>query len=609
MTRESVTRTQQQMPTTHPLSSGILQRKCACGQQTIAGGDCEECQKKESFLQLHPIDQTYFSQPLDSALQPFQESRFQSDFSRVPIQTKLKMGQPNDKYEQEADWVAHMMMQTQDSEVVEAKPISDRITFMVQGSMDKQQEEEPIQGSGVYQSVGFESQIKSMRGRGKPLTASTRAFFEPRFGWDFSQVRIHTGAQTDMIARSINAKAFTLGNNIAFSTSHYASETDAGKKLLAHELTHVVQQVGNATAVQRYTMYSQDKQNSNASLGWKHPDNKPLMVSDDGKMATEYKPWHSKKAWVLSSLISQTNQTLTNQGSQIRVKAGAQQIKGKAPNQSSTSIISLNDVKVESPLGGAGRLTGDCGTACFEAMGGTGAKRFKGVTNPSIGVYRTPEVAYRGGYGRGSNTVTNELSGYIFVKVMSDEYGRNLTLQQAREAYDKLPPKEKERIDKKYGINKYVNPKVGQGLTIGTEFNMPGFLSDKELAQHSGGIWGGIIGGILGAIGGGLLGLLAGPAGLIVGGLLGGLIGGLGVAAIGRAISGSRAHSTWNFHFATVLFKSGEDYITIENVAQRTDTDWLFMMYGSSKKKQSFHDFQSRVEHGNKSTSMVVEEP
>ncbi len=74
------------------------------------------------------------------------------------------------------------------------------------------------------------------------MSKSDRAFFEPRFDYDFSQVRVHNGTQAADISRSINARAFTLGNNIAFGSGQYQPHSSEGKRLLGHELTHVVQQ-------------------------------------------------------------------------------------------------------------------------------------------------------------------------------------------------------------------------------------------------------------------------------------------------------------------------------------------------------------------------------
>ena len=81
-----------------------------------------------------------------------------------------------------------------------------------------------------------------VRSPGQPLDQGTRAFFEPRFGHDFSQVRVHNDSRAAESARSVNALAYTSGDNIVFGTGCYGPESSAGRKLLAHELTHVVQQ-------------------------------------------------------------------------------------------------------------------------------------------------------------------------------------------------------------------------------------------------------------------------------------------------------------------------------------------------------------------------------
>jgi hypothetical protein len=80
------------------------------------------------------------------------------------------------------------------------------------------------------------------------LPKSTREFFEPRFGRDFSDVRVHTGARAADAAKSLNARAFTLGKDIVFGSGQYFPQTSAGNRLLAHELTHVVQQGGGRSS-------------------------------------------------------------------------------------------------------------------------------------------------------------------------------------------------------------------------------------------------------------------------------------------------------------------------------------------------------------------------
>ncbi len=83
---------------------------------------------------------------------------------------------------------------------------------------------------------------------GQPLDAATRAFMEPRFGQDFSSVRVHTSGQAAESAQAVNALAYTVGSNIVFGTGQYAPGASGGQRLLAHELTHVVQQSHSGSA-------------------------------------------------------------------------------------------------------------------------------------------------------------------------------------------------------------------------------------------------------------------------------------------------------------------------------------------------------------------------
>ena len=81
-----------------------------------------------------------------------------------------------------------------------------------------------------------------LRSPGQPLAAGTRAFMEARFGYDFSKVRIHSDAQAAVSARVMNAQAYTVGSNVVFGAGRYAPDAHGGKRLIAHELSHVVQQ-------------------------------------------------------------------------------------------------------------------------------------------------------------------------------------------------------------------------------------------------------------------------------------------------------------------------------------------------------------------------------
>ncbi len=92
-----------------------------------------------------------------------------------------------------------------------------------------------------------------LRSPGQPLDGSTREFMESRFEHDFSRVRVHTDSKAIQAAQTVNALAFTVGHNIAFAKGQYAPETLSGKRLLAHELTHVTQQHGNRGILQKFS--------------------------------------------------------------------------------------------------------------------------------------------------------------------------------------------------------------------------------------------------------------------------------------------------------------------------------------------------------------------
>ncbi len=109
------------------------------------------------------------------------------------------------------------------------------------------EESQPLQasldGQGVEASVGpqVEADIRSLQGGGRPLPDSTRMFFEGRFQRDFGSVRVHDGGRAASLASSVNARAFTLGRDIVFGSGQFSPTTAAGRTLIAHELTHVLQ--------------------------------------------------------------------------------------------------------------------------------------------------------------------------------------------------------------------------------------------------------------------------------------------------------------------------------------------------------------------------------
>ena len=169
------------------------------------------------------------------------------------LQAKLRIGQPGDIYEQEADQVAEQVMRMQ---VPRGMNVSNNIQNVQRkcpgcnkGIKIGKEDEEKLHkkeasGSTHEATSELESRISAIRGGGQPLDPASRAFYEPRFGADFSHVRIHTGAHAAESARALNAQAFTVRKDVVFASGQYQPESYASKKLLAHELTHVIQQSG-----------------------------------------------------------------------------------------------------------------------------------------------------------------------------------------------------------------------------------------------------------------------------------------------------------------------------------------------------------------------------
>jgi hypothetical protein len=193
-------------------------------------------------VSVHPILQ--FQQTIgNQAVQRWLRSR--------NIQARLAMSQPGDVYEQEADHVADHVMRM-------PEPVIQRSCSCAAGGSTCA-ECEPETKSLVQRKTEQRSNnsgsvpddfVRDL-GPGEPLDTATRAFFEPRFGRDFRDVRVHAGSRAADMAREIHASAFTAGPNIVFGNDQYRPESRDGQRLLAHELTHVVQQGGGSAPAER----------------------------------------------------------------------------------------------------------------------------------------------------------------------------------------------------------------------------------------------------------------------------------------------------------------------------------------------------------------------
>jgi len=174
------------------------------------------------------------------------------------VQTKLIVNPPDDQYEKEADRVADAVTRTSTSNVQrqEKGPAEEGLITTKRASAiqrqaeepeEEEEEEEPIQAKAVGSramevSAGLEADINAARGGGESLPSSVRGSLEPQLGHDFSKVHIHADATADKLSRQLGARAFTSKDDVFFRDGAYQPGSDSGRGLIAHELTHVVQQ-------------------------------------------------------------------------------------------------------------------------------------------------------------------------------------------------------------------------------------------------------------------------------------------------------------------------------------------------------------------------------
>lgn len=176
------------------LKAGTLQRKCSsCGNHSLDWDECSECRKKKW----------------------------------KGLQTKLKIGKPNDVYEREADRIADQVM----AMPTPVKP--NKTPIKVQRFSDHATPDKPKAPPGV---------VRALNSYGSPLPSALAKDMGRRFNHDFSDIRVHIDSSAAQSAEDINADAYTVGRNIVFGKSRFLPETFEGRKLIAHELAHPMQQ-------------------------------------------------------------------------------------------------------------------------------------------------------------------------------------------------------------------------------------------------------------------------------------------------------------------------------------------------------------------------------
>jgi hypothetical protein len=167
------------------------------------------------------------------------------------IQPKLVVSQPGDAREREADRAAEAVIRGDPAAVREGSANHAPIRRMCANCADEQrkpQEEVPVHAKRVSEAAGptgaDAGPLAALEGGGQALPAALRAEFEPRFGHDFGGVRMHTGARAGASAQALGARAYTWGRHVVFGPGQFDPASTGGRRLLAHELAHVVQQSG-----------------------------------------------------------------------------------------------------------------------------------------------------------------------------------------------------------------------------------------------------------------------------------------------------------------------------------------------------------------------------
>lgn len=536
-------------------SSGPLKRQCGCGTHTPGGGTCAACAGKSAqSLVRNALDGG--GQPLEPGLRTAMETQFAHTEARVTRMTTVPshLGDAGDRREHEADRLAQARTSSPGRRGVDL--------------------------SGVRIHTGAEAGRSAAALRASAYTAGSDIVFAPgRFAPDTASGR----------------------HVLAHEIAHVIQNSRAPRE--ASVLRRFTE----------YTKHQQSSGASNGwkhpALSNLRVSDDGLMAAEDN----DWGPGTSQRAWTTQAKWAESNKILDGVGSEARLRArgGGEEIKGKAPaNGSSMTLTEIEPIKKN---GDPINLASDCGSACRQIMGsgrtdvavtkGTGKSDPNGTIGAVIGGFAGgiglgaagAGIGYaiggkqHGGLGLGIGlaagliggavggafagsaiekkisakpqpsedftephtyhggrpTTPEEFSGEIYRR----EFGNNLTREEALARYDALSPAEKDAFDRKYGINKYAVPRVGQGVTIGTEYSMPGYAP----------------------------------------------------------VAGAE-DSTWNFHYAANVLSSGEDYVTLESAAGWKPDQWIFFMYGPASKTQSFHEEQNRTEsHGTKNTSMVVQ--
>ncbi len=492
------------------------------------------------------------------------------------VQTKLRVGPAGDRYEQEADRVADAVMRAKaTSGPVVGLGDDQRVEDDCPGGVRRRACSGPPLGlDGGLVEPDAERQITRARGRGQPLPETVRTSMEATLGADLGAVRLHAGPESDALNRSMQSHAFTVGKDIFFARSQYRPATSSGQRLLAHELTHVLQQGATVhrhpaeAVIRRYTVTKPDSDKRKES-----------RLSNSKKV----RKVEAHKLFADSGLVDSANAKLSKAGGGKGAAAGSF-LKLVTTTESDESRVRVVPVVVkrttglstaQSPRrkfleqGGGSPKSGEEPSYISPADCHVAAQTVMGSDETPIGAYDT-EKPMMGGKGK--------VLGHFEPAV---EGGAHLANRAKHAFFASAMPKFADLLEGdplwKHSFVEVISA-IRAINPAATEFgkNNPyaAVYRDKILPVTV------------------LVRMFSATF----------KINEWAEAEVGRAFSNvndetqklageSAGKDVWNFHWAGVVLVDGPDYVTLENLSTENINElndkWYFEMYG--KAQQSFH--------------------
>lgn len=278
--------------------------------------------------------------------------RKEEEEKEEPVQTKLEAHSLQKQAEEE-------------EEEVQGKPLLQK---------QEEEKEEPVQakgGTGSDVSAGFKSQLTSTRGSGQPLPDTTKSSMESGFGRDFGNVRVHTGGNAVQMSKEVGAQAFTHGSDIYFNEGKYDTGSTQGKRLLAHELTHTIQQGASVKMKQNHVSpHTIQRQEEPAT---EEVDLEAELAASEGEAVNAIDPGPAEKSKKEAEKeLPQEEEGVVAEEPIGKEGGKKEKPTAKAPKEGKKSAITLPEKgeKEEVPKGEVGRfLEQESAGVCGQAAG------------------------------------------------------------------------------------------------------------------------------------------------------------------------------------------------------------------------------------------------